>query len=442
MDINTIANKIADAYLKSNCDMNDSIAKYASDNNLSIEHTKRLVEEANKQCYLMKLASTGEQTFDVAHYDEIKKKLGHSEKIEKKANVITPLEYNGEGLNKVAEENNSYTISDIRAAIDCCRKRKGNALSKIAELKIKLAHENPDFYTSDIEKVASNEIKIKLKEIDNQNKIINCLEKKAGLMSAAAGATLKGGATVGGKIAGTIANNPMKSTILYGSLQEAKGRAMQTKENIRREMISNTPSLDKIADVNILGTAGTAAENALLEKSPGIWSGAGKALSAAAPYALAMGAIGVTAAAARGIGGIAARMMRERQLNNAFKTISENNADIRGIPHARDYFDVVARHSPSLAMDPLVAPQLIRNFDSFGGVDVNTVGKLREIENNQGYQDKPLEFAGNFLGGMDRIRTLGEDDHQRRLNLAKIVEIHKGRKNEVGKKATESGRHG
>ena len=28
----------------------------------------------------------------------------------------------------------------------------------------------------------------------------------------------------------------------------------------------------------------------------------------------------------------------------------------------------------------MVAPQLIRQFDAFGGVDVNTVGKLREIE--------------------------------------------------------------
>ena len=127
MDINTIANKIADAYLKNDCDMNDSIAKYASDNNLSIEHTKRLVEEANKQCYLMKLAATGEQLFDVAHYDEVKKKFNLDDKVEKNAELITQLDYKTTMIKVASEEASSHTLRDIRAAINCCRERKGKA---------------------------------------------------------------------------------------------------------------------------------------------------------------------------------------------------------------------------------------------------------------------------------------------------------------------------
>ena len=72
MDIGLTANKIASKYINQNVDMNESIAKYATDNSLNIEQTKRLIEESNKTCYLQKFASTGEQIFDVAKYDIVK----------------------------------------------------------------------------------------------------------------------------------------------------------------------------------------------------------------------------------------------------------------------------------------------------------------------------------------------------------------------------------
>ena len=80
------------------------------------------------------------------------------------------------------------------------------------------------------------------------------------------------------------------------------------------------------------------------------------------------------------MGGVAGRMMEQRKLDEAFNNLQKKHQDIKENPQSRAYFDVVARHSPSLALDPMVAPQLIRQFDAFGGVDVNTVGKLREIE--------------------------------------------------------------
>ena len=103
---------------------------------------------------------------------------------------------------------------------------------------------------------------------------------------------------------------------------------------------------------------------------------------------------------------IVSRMMQERQLNDSFNTIRKANADIRGIPNARDYFDVIARHSPSLALDPMVAPTLIRQFDTFGGVDVNTVGKLREIQERGSRNNTPsvLDVATNFGKGLGTFK--------------------------------------
>jgi hypothetical protein len=436
MDINTIANKIADAYLKSSCDMNDSIAKYASDNNLSIEHTKRLVEEANKQCYLMKLAATGEQLFDVAHYDEVKKKFEPTKKIEKKAELIAPIDYNGTMTKVASEKNDSYTLTDIRAAINCCRERKGKALTKLAELRCANSVYDPN----------EEMLKPHLRQVEIQDQIISSLEKKASLISGLAGASLKGGAAITGQAAKTMATHPMKSMMLYGSLQEAKGRAMKTSESIKKNFISNTPNMEKQAvdlTADLTAAAGEMGREAAaaMGGAPGATAAAGRAAAAEGgffagigknlkgnvlPLALTMGAVGLTAAAARGIGGVASRMMRERQLNKSFDTMMQVNADIRQIPHARDYFDVIARHSPSLALDPMVAPQLIRNFDSFGGVDVNTVGKLRDIENAAPKRESTLDITSNYLGGMDRVKSFAPDKLQHKLNLAKIIDY--GRK--------------
>ena len=81
MNIEITANKIVSKYINAGTDMNDSIAKYAMDNNLNVEQTKRLVEESNKTCYLQKFASTGEQVFDVAQYNIVKEKVGLFDKV-------------------------------------------------------------------------------------------------------------------------------------------------------------------------------------------------------------------------------------------------------------------------------------------------------------------------------------------------------------------------
>jgi hypothetical protein len=104
-------------------------------------------------------------------------------------------------------------------------------------------------------------------------------------------------------------------------------------------------------------------------------------------------------------------MKQERDFNTSFQTIEANNEDIRQIPNARAYFDVIARHSPDLAKDPMVAPQLIRQFDMFGGVDVNTIGKLREIQQNSpnNNRNKNENYAGNLLSGIGTFHSIMKD---------------------------------
>jgi hypothetical protein len=130
------------------------------------------------------------------------------------------------------------------------------------------------------------------------------------------------------------------------------------------------------------------------------------ALKAAAPYIFATGAIGLTVAAARKMGGVAGQMMQERQLNESFNIMSKRDPEIRQIPNARSYYDVIARHSPSIAMDPVVAPGIIKQMDQFGGVDLNTVGKLREIENRGPITQSSLDVANTMLTSTRTLQGL------------------------------------
>ena len=378
MDLELTANKIASKYLKSNVDMNESIAKYAAENNLNIEQTKRLVEESNKTCYLQKFASTGDQTFEVAQFNIVKEKIGLLDKVEKTA-AIKFTEYSD--LEKVAEEEWIDTL-DYQVAIDKCRKEIGEELTKVASYYRRLVYENPS-----LEKLAYSEVPALKKDMDkiaHKEKVIDYLvEKRAGIISGLASGALKGSAKVVGKVGGYVAEAPIKRGLM------PIGYASSFKEGMK-----------KVPD-----TAGKFIMNKEASEG-GIIGQLVKALGDNLVPALALGSVGVGIAAARGAGGIVSRMMQERQLNDSFNTIRKANADIRGIPNARDYFDVIARHSPSLALDPMVAPTLIRQFDTFGGVDVNTVGKLREIQERGSRSNAPtvLDMATNFGKGLGTFK--------------------------------------
>ena len=365
MNIEITANKIVSKYINAGTDMNDSIAKYAMENNLNIEQTKRLVEESNKTCYLQKFASTGEQIFDVAQYNIVKEKVGLVDKVEKTA-AIRFMEA-GE-FEKVANE--QVDTLEYDGAIAKVRSEIGSTLVKMASLRKNLVYRN-----ASLEKLAFNEIeelKPLVTEVERKEKIIDYLiEKRAGIISGVAGASLR----TGGAIAGTVIKHPGKAMMTAGAVGTFKQGADKVK-------LENEPLVNKTA-----GALGDAIGNVIKEHAPALISFAG---------------LGLGIAAAKGAGGIVSKMMKERELNESFNTVSQANSDIRQIPNARAYFDVIARHSPDLANDPMVAPQLIRQFDTFGGVDVNTVGKLREIQDRgtkSGNQPSSLDIASSLVGG-------------------------------------------
>lgn len=77
------ANKIAQSHVSSGADINASITKIASEQNLSKPQIERLVEETNKATFLGLLEKKGEQEFPVANYETIKAQL--APKMEKNA---------------------------------------------------------------------------------------------------------------------------------------------------------------------------------------------------------------------------------------------------------------------------------------------------------------------------------------------------------------------
>jgi len=397
MNIELQAQKIADKYIANGADMNGSIAKVASDMSLNIEETKRLVEECNKTCYLTKFASTGEQTFDIADYEKVKSILRSEGNVEKKAslefekvdysnNNVYGLDSFNESLEKTASENDL-----LNQAIDKCDEDINYAMTKIAQLRSFFAPlENIEMFEKNAEEARL--VKSYL------------IEKRATLSSAVlTGVGKVGGValTTGAKVGGVVIKHPIKAGLMpLGAVSSYQVGAKQSKPE-NHTMISNgNLQMDKQAS---LFGFGDIAKTVSKEEAPTV----GKILAHAAPYALAMGAIGIGAAAAKGLGGLASRMMEQRKLNESFQTIQKNNEDIRQIPNARAYFDVVARHSPDLAMDPMVAPQLIRNFDSFGGVDVNTVGKLREMQKSGPFQGGD-DATSTFMGGMKSLQGFGD----------------------------------
>jgi hypothetical protein len=108
-----------------------------------------------------------------------------------------------------------------------------------------------------------------------------------------------------------------------------------------------------------------------------------------------MGWPGIAAATARKLGGGIALTMNKRDLEDSFDTIIKHTPEFNGREEmARKYFDVIARNAPSLAKDPLVAGNLVKNFDALGGVDFNTVKSLRETENIGQNSSDPKGLSG------------------------------------------------
>ena len=97
-----------------------------------------------------------------------------------------------------------------------------------------------------------------------------------------------------------------------------------------------------------------------------------------------MGWAGVTATAAKKLGGAIALTMNQREFDQSFETMIQHNPDLADrSPQIRQYFDIISQNAPSLAKNHLVAGTLVKNMDALGGVDFNTIKLMRETEHLQ-----------------------------------------------------------
>ena len=406
MNIPHIATKIVDDHIKSNIDLNDSIAKIASASNMSLNHTKRLIEEVNKHCYLTKFATTGEQIFDVAQLEKVQECVKQMDVVEKKASI--KFERFEPSLDKVASEN-AATSLDYQKAINVCSNEIGTTLTKIAKLRECIVFEMPSLekYASSmeiadgtqgthIEKIGT-ELAAALENLGRKTAIRqHLMEKRASLT----GALVQGGVTAAGKGAVFVAKSPFNRGLVPMDLAH-RGMA-EAKKIEGGSVVSNIPHVDDLMKNAGFGTDLVKGFGTDLFKGIGqrLGKGVGQRLTSLEgllPNVVVLGGLGLAVGAARGMGGLASKMMEKKELDRAFHTIEQANADIRGMPNARAYFDVVARHSPDIAKDPLTTAGVIRSFNSFDGVDLKSVAELRDMQSNGGRSDSSAG-EGGILG--------------------------------------------
>ena len=489
------ARKIAESHVKSGSDLNDSIAKIASDQSLSKSQIERLVEETNKATFLDLLKKKGEQEFPVADYETIKSKI--APKIEKNASenlkfeslnysttnfkdqvgnahilpIVKVAENNSlseddvayvQALFKVAEDiwSNYNNLLDLEAL---GQKRYGNNYNDTA-LLTKIAFEHNDNEISQLQSIEDYIIKqgVILEVIYNKmEKVASALWGETNLARAAlkaggspfnraakaagavvnlatkgavggVGAGIGGAAKLGLKGAAIaapvalpfVAKHGVKNLNTVLTVGAEGSRAIQGAKNVARSHNFIGPGameLEKAAGaeqlftnplvqgalkwggraLNVSNAVGKVTKNAISTIGPGMTALASEGVNKEASFvtglqhalefvtpAVVFGAsgpagifAGITAAAAKKLGGGIALTMNKKELENSFDTIMKNNPELaENRQQVRGYFDVVSRHAPTLAKDPLVAESIVKNMNAFGGVDYNTIRGLRETE--------------------------------------------------------------
>ena len=100
----------------------------------------------------------------------------------------------------------------------------------------------------------------------------------------------------------------------------------------------------------------------------------------AAPKALVTSAAIGAGYAAKKLHDIYEKRESKKDLERNFDYVMQNVPELAANPNVRSYFDTIANFSPSLAKDPNTLTTLLNQFDTFDGVDLNTVKIMRDIE--------------------------------------------------------------
>lgn len=400
LELQLAAQKVARDFLEKNASLDSSITKIAQSSGLNDEQIKRLVEESNKMTFMMGFEKNGSQTFDVATFEKVKEEM--NPKLEKKANLsVNKLQYTDSvhksrlgnyqpSMEKVASVKEKYTPEQqvlIEALVKVAADH--NALQKefiTLENKTResygLAHKGDELIkTAEAHKdVRSNELVRLNSQIEKTAKMYEyLLEKTAGLDKA----ILHGAGAVGAGVLG-LGVLAAKSTPTMVKLIPGKGALKKTFTVMNADMVKG--SVERHAEHE--GTFSHKYSGPLvnsIEKTSGIMAtGLQNTLDIISGGATGMGGFlgGIIGAATKKLGGGIALTMNDREFNRSFDTIMKRNPDMQERKgQMREYFDVLTRHSPTIAKDPLVAENMVKNFDAFGGIDFSTVKAMHEMEN-------------------------------------------------------------
>ncbi|MDY6957873.1 MAG: hypothetical protein SVK08_01815 [Halobacteriota archaeon] len=196
---------------------------------------------------------------------------------------------------------------------------------------------------------------------------------------------------------GKIRVAPMKPDSWLGKIKKKVGLA-KPKSDIAKSLDQSIPAIEKIKNKRVFSTG----------RALGTTFGGGAILGGAMPSTkpkyttnlpktaswresltkmLAHPLGTVTAVSLGGVGGnllydtIQNHKMTSR-MNESFNIALEDHPELGGdnLPQTRRYLESITRHSPSIAQDPLVLGQLLKQFHMFGGPDYRTIQDLRMTE--------------------------------------------------------------
>jgi hypothetical protein len=72
----------------------------------------------------------------------------------------------------------------------------------------------------------------------------------------------------------------------------------------------------------------------------------------------------------------------KKEMEQNFNAVLQKDPALAANPNSRSYFDTISNFSPSLAKDSNTLSVLLNNFNTFDGIDLNTVKIMRDIEKN------------------------------------------------------------
>ena len=373
-------------------DINAKIAKVASDNKLNREQTARLVEEANKALYLENYRLTGNQVFDVASYDAVVDHLSPDAPLDKTAEDTQRIPNTAVlGLGVFGSPYHRQAAM-LKTAKDQCAEYVRAITKELAETTAK--------FDGWMQKIAAQDQNIRnMTYEDTLNYLSRTNTKLAQTLTPVYRhinklyddrRTLEKAALEGYTV--PFQTPPQQSTI-QSKLVDAVKRAQAN----RPTAIGNQPAVSggiRHAGRTI-GPSGAYEKTAydLFDDTPKpLWGRMKDVVKDSTPKALVIGGLVGTGYAAKKLYDVYEKRKQKKEMERNFDYVISKDPDIAANPNTRSYFNTIANFSPSLAKDPNMLSTLLNQFNTFDGIDLNTVKAMREIE-----QPKSVPKGENLL---------------------------------------------